>query len=99
MYNKNQITGQALATLNEFIKYADNMPLNVVKFEKPEINNEFEEFKIRLENEKQNLYDLVEQLELNLKDIQDQIQHAESIITGIEYVQNYLIKRSNENNM
>lgn len=93
--NKDQITGHTLATLNEFIKYADNMPVNnIVKFEKHEkpVNNEFEEFKNRLKAEKQNLYDLIEHLEMNLSDIKDQIQHAESIIAGIEYVENYMMK-------
>ena len=76
MINKTQITGHALETLNEFIKYADNMPENnIIKFEKPEkpVNNEFEEFKNRLKAEKQNLYDLIEHLEMNLNDIKDQI--------------------------
>ena len=90
--NKDQITGHALATLNEFIKYADNMPANnIIKFEKP-VNNEFEEFKNRLKEEKQNLYDLIEYLEENLNDIKDQIQHAETIIAGIEYVEKYMMK-------
>jgi hypothetical protein len=87
-YDKNKITGHALETLNEFIKFADKVEVTP-------------QFLVSLEDAKSGLYDLINKLKIENLDILQQIEHAQNVISGIEYIQKYIAdkRKSYENNM
>lgn len=80
MYDKDKITGHALETLNNFIKFADNVEVTP-------------QFLVSLEDAKSDLYGLINKLKIENLDILQQIEHAQSIIDGIEYIQEYIAQR------
>lgn len=75
MLNKNQITGQALCELRDFIKKADYIEVTP-------------KFIISLENEKSKLLKIRNDLRIQHLDIENQIIKINGIIDGIEYIQN-----------
>lgn len=80
MLTKTQITGHALETLTDFLQYAQNAEFQ---------NNDIGE---KIEQAKTDLLELINKLRLNIIDIECQIEEAQTIIKGIEYVENYIIK-------
>ena len=78
--NKDQITGHALETLTDFLQYAQNAEFQ---------NNDIGE---KIEQAKTDLLELINKLRLNIIDFECQIEEAQTIIKGIEYVENYIIK-------
>ena len=77
MLNKNQITGQALYELRDFIKKADYIEVTP-------------KFVISLENEKSNLLKIRNDLRIQHLDIENQIIKINGILDGIEYIQNLI---------
>lgn len=80
MYDKDKITGHAFETLNNFIKFADNIKVD-------------NSFIISLNDAKSEMYGLINKLKCEQIDILQQIQQAQNIIDGIEYIQEYIAQR------
>lgn len=74
----NEETAKALSVLNSFSKLS-----NEEKVTKKFING--------LDNAKKDMRDLIDKLNIDKTDIDNQINYAQGIINGIEYIQNYIL--------
>lgn len=78
--DKKTVTGHALNTLNYFLKYAQNTEYEKVGYKRS------------LEDAKEELYEVIKNLRDYIFDYECQINEAQTILKGIEYVQNYILK-------